>query len=229
VADPQGIATIRWLSTSFGSTDGKVAMVPDDLTEDQIDDLPLESVMAVEVLTVHERMVKRLTALPYPAYLQCMASYMEDLCTYYGTEIFGEGERLVRKTIDLVRAAADGQSVAAPEGTDAGRLEREWLAYMGNPGFDDEDFGDMVETDLPTLVDWICTHTVDELTDPEYRYYAAEVAADAAFKARRQGEPPLTGDSIRLLLKFFARAKGTGGEVGRGAVIEHPAAPRPAW
>ena len=60
------------------------------------------------------------------------------------------GERLVRKTIDLVRAAADGQPVAAPEGTDAGRLEREWLAYMGNPDFDDEDFGDMVETDLPT-------------------------------------------------------------------------------
>jgi hypothetical protein len=181
-------------------------MFPDDLTEDQVDDLPLESVMVVDARAVRKQLVVRLTALPYPAYLRCMASNMEDLCTYYGEEVFGEGGRLVRKTIDLVRAAADGQPVAAPDGDDARRLRNEWLTYMGNPD-ESDDAGDMVETDLPYFVDWICSGTVDELVYPEYRYDAAEVASDAAFKACRRGEVQLMGDSRRLLLKFYARAK----------------------
>jgi hypothetical protein len=182
-------------------------MVPDEITEDEIDDLPLESVMAVDRRAVCDQLVARLTALPYPAYLRCMASYIDDLRAYYGREVFGEGERLVRKTSDLIRAAADGQPVATPLGLDAQRLMDEWLTYMGNPD-DSEDAGDMVETDLPGMLLWTCTATIEELLDPVYRHDAADVVSNAALKVKRRGDASPTADSRRFLLKFSARAKG---------------------
>jgi hypothetical protein len=173
-----------------------VTMFPDGLTEEQAEDLPLETAISVNVSAVYHQLPKLLEALPYPTYLRCLASFMEDLCTYYGDEVYGEGEHLVRKTILLVREAANGRQVTE----EAEGLSAEWVAYMGYP-----QEGDMVETDLPLMLDWLCVATIDGLTDPEYRYYAASVAADAADKASRTPEVLL--DNVRLLLKWSIRAR----------------------
>ena len=141
-------------------------------------------------------MPKLLEALPYPAYLRCLASFLEDLCSFYGCHVYGEGEQLVGKTILLVRGAASGRQVAV----EAEGLSGAWVAYMGYP-----QEGDMVETDLPLLLDWLCVATIDELTDPEYRYDAASVAADAADAASRT--PEVLFDNVRLLLKWSIRAR----------------------
>ncbi|GAA0962582.1 hypothetical protein [Virgisporangium aurantiacum] len=171
-------------------------MIPDDVPEDQIDALPLDVILAVDGRALRRDLVARLRKLPYPAYLRCISLCIDDIRVMYAPRVFGPGEHLVYKTLELMRTAATGAAVNRP----AKQLWGQWLDYMGNPGPDD-----MADTDLPVMVRSPCTATIQDILDPEARY-AASAVADAAYKGT--GETDLIpGDNIRRILKFIAWTK----------------------
>ncbi|GAA0948129.1 hypothetical protein [Virgisporangium aurantiacum] len=168
-------------------------MIPDDVPEDQIDGLPLDVILAVDGRALRRDLVARLRKLPYPAYLGCLSLCIDDIRTMYGERVFGPGEQLVNRTLELIRAAATGAAVKHS----AKRLWRQWLDYMGNPGPEQ-----LADTDLPVMVRSPCTTAVLELIGPQDRD-AASTVADAAYKGNRETNL-IPGDNVRRLMKFIA-------------------------
>lgn len=168
-------------------------MTPDELTEDQIDALPLDAILAVDAMALGDDLVARLEKLPYRAYLSCVGLCIDDIRAMYGSRVFGLGEQLVRETLELLRTGATGASV----GRQAQQLWGRWFDYMGRPGPDD-----MADTDLPTWVRSPCTDAVHDMMKPKNRDAAISVT-DAAYAGNRDTNL-IPGDNIRRLLKFIA-------------------------
>jgi hypothetical protein len=63
---------------------GKGPVSTDDITEDQVDELPLDDILRIDAMDLAEQLQTRLAGLPYLPYLACIGSVLVDLRTFFG-------------------------------------------------------------------------------------------------------------------------------------------------
>jgi hypothetical protein len=174
------------------------------LREDQVESFGEDEVLDLDdEFSLHSELVARLGALPHRAFFGCVATCLTDLRTAYGEGLEGEGLELVERSFALTRAAAVGHDAPAVK-TDAVALWSDWCTYMKfDPNADDDDGGEVVETDVADDLQGPCAVVVWSLADPGHRFEAAEAIARSAENFINWD---VAGENARLLLRFIARA-----------------------
>jgi hypothetical protein len=179
------------------------------LREDQVDAFSEDEVLDLdEDFSLRSELVARLGALPHRAFFGCVATCLADLRAAYGEGLAGEGLQLVDRSLAITLAAA-GDGLAAKDGLavkdDAAVLWADWCTYMkfDPDADDDDDGGEVVETDVNNDLQGPCAVVVWSLADPGHRFEAAEAIARSA---ENYIDWDVAGEHVRLLLRFIARA-----------------------
>ena len=144
-------------------------MKPDDVTEDEILDLDDDD--------LRHDLEAQLRALPYDAYLRIVLRLSTELRAVNSNDLTGQHERLVDRTVELVRAFVEGRADRAA----AAELDRAWIEYTGFDPDDDESQPAVVDdTGLQAMcmaVVWDCQagvrHTMRPTCSGRPRRYTA--------------------------------------------------------
>lgn len=121
-------------------------------------------------------LVDLLKRMPYISYLRSMNFMLNELRTCYAGEIFGDGERLIDQTLDLLRSWVDD----GPNRELAQRIHRQWMLYIyGEPEPDPSERG-QVFTELDDWLVAVFQNITQELAVNDYLYSASEAICSAA-------------------------------------------------
>jgi hypothetical protein len=135
----------------------------------------------------------RLRALPYDAYLRTVLRMATELRAVNSDDLTGQHERLVDRTIELIKEFVEGRADRAA----AARVDRAWIEYCGfDPDDDESDFAVIDGTGLQAM----CMAVAWELSGRGDQYNGADTFGQAAAV---YSDWEIAGENIRMLLRFI--------------------------